>query len=269
MFGDKQKRAAIYVRVSTEKQGKDSGKGSQDFQEERCRAYCKAMDYEVVGVFSDEDSGTNAKREQYQVMLGHVTAGHYDVVVAYQVDRLGRDSAELHRVYKEVFQKKACEVAIVAAGINTATVEGRLMYRLMAAFAEFDREKIVERTQRGKMDTVKRKPDASKGNAWGGQAPFGYAYVGDGSNKLIVVHEEADAVRLAFSMRTSGHSCGEIAAYLNAGGKVKTKTGLDWKGVLVAAILRNRDLYSGRGKVLNGADAVLDAPAILEVASGQ
>ena len=61
-------RAALYIRVSTEEQGKDD-KVSLAYQEERCRAYCAARGYEVVQLYADVHSGRKWNRPELQRML--------------------------------------------------------------------------------------------------------------------------------------------------------------------------------------------------------
>jgi site-specific DNA recombinase len=85
------KRAAIYVRVSSERQAID--KISPDAQESDCRLYCQHQDYQIVEIYRDiekyrvngkliEPSGTRADRPQLRRMLADARAGKFEVIVA-------------------------------------------------------------------------------------------------------------------------------------------------------------------------------------------
>lgn len=275
------KRAAIYCRVSSEDQAspdKDS-LGHQDFA---CRRYCEAMGYSLDerNVYKDAWTGTTRKRPEFTRLMGDpdagvvgdVQRGGIDVLVVHQVDRMGRDTADLVQILKERLRPNGCEVAVVAAGINTETTEGRLMFQLMAAFAEYDRQKILERTRRGKVSSANRVPTAEKGNGWGGPEPFGYRWEGNGTGKLVVVDQEAATVIAMFMMAEQGMTHQAISDRLNSlHGKTqwsRTKTGLDWKPNLVGAVLRNRALYEGRKTPMKESDVPLSAPPLLAYPKG-
>jgi len=101
------KRAAIYVRVSTEDQAKSKNgqeteeKESPKAQERDCRALAERQGYTVVAVYRDvekyrlggklvEPSGTRAERPQLRAMLADARAGKFDVILAWREDRLYR-----------------------------------------------------------------------------------------------------------------------------------------------------------------------------------
>src|SRR5512138_3218674 len=105
------KRAAIYIRVSSEGQAKERAKAkdgepeaktSPVAQERECREYCEQHGYIVVEpVYRDikkyqvgkrlvEPSGTRADRPGLKQMLADARAGNFDVIVAWREDRLYR-----------------------------------------------------------------------------------------------------------------------------------------------------------------------------------
>ncbi len=92
------KRAAIYIRVSTERQ---ADRVSPETQEADCRAHCEAQGYQVFNIYRDiekyrlggrmvEPSGTRSDRPQLKQMLSDADAGMFDVLVAWREDRLYR-----------------------------------------------------------------------------------------------------------------------------------------------------------------------------------
>src|SRR5919198_1004256 len=100
------KRAAIYIRLSSEKQavsknanGDLEEKASPKMQEADCREYCQSHGFEIVEVYRDveryrvgkrlvEPSGTRADRPGLKRMLADARAGKIDVIVAWREDRL-------------------------------------------------------------------------------------------------------------------------------------------------------------------------------------
>jgi len=95
------KRAAIYIRVSSEKQ---ADRVSPEAQEADCRALAEKQGYIVVAVYRDttkyrvgktlvEPSGTRADRPALRAMLSDARMGRFDVILAWREDRLYRGYA--------------------------------------------------------------------------------------------------------------------------------------------------------------------------------
>ena len=100
-------RAVVYVRISDDPEGTERG---VDRQEADCRAYAAAHGWEVVAVFRENDtsafkqrtitlpSGERVRRvirPQFRTMLKHLTDGHAQVMIAYDLDRAVRDPRDL------------------------------------------------------------------------------------------------------------------------------------------------------------------------------
>ena len=84
----RQLTAFIYARVSTQEQGKGF---SLDTQIEAEQRYCQDRGYTVVGEFIDRHSGTEFDRPGMNELIDALAATHPDVIVLYDVDRLGRE----------------------------------------------------------------------------------------------------------------------------------------------------------------------------------
>ncbi len=98
-------------------------------------------------IFSDHGvSGTRANRAGLDEMLAHVRSG--DTVVVFKLDRLGRSVLHLADLLVH-FRNEGIEFCSLSEGINTTTAGGKLVYHLFSAFAEFQREIIVENTIAG------------------------------------------------------------------------------------------------------------------------
>ena len=150
-------RAALYARVSTDKCdvcGKNvvshvpeishKFKGQNpDRQLREMRDYCCARGWEV-SEFIDRVPGKQVSRPELDRMWGLCRRRKFDVVVVQDLDRLGRTVKHLVIALDEL---NAWGVQFVALkrGFDTTTAQGRLMFHIIAAFAEFEREMIRER----------------------------------------------------------------------------------------------------------------------------
>lgn len=128
-----------YGRVSTITQGKN-GNSLQE-QEERLRA---AGAQEIV---KDTFTGTKIDRPQFAKLLAKLQSG--DTLIVTKLDRFARTAVEGGQIVKEL-HGRGVTINILNMGIADNTPMGRLMVTMLLAFAEFERDMIVERTQAGK-----------------------------------------------------------------------------------------------------------------------
>ena len=91
-------RAAIYIRVSKEKQ-KDGA--SLDVQLEACQKYCETNGLEIVAEFKDVQTGLDIYRPQYQSALALAKTSGFDQLVVWRYDRSGRDDAEYSTMLRD------------------------------------------------------------------------------------------------------------------------------------------------------------------------
>lgn len=97
-------------------------------------------------IFADKISGKLAKRPQLDAALEYLREG--DVLVITKLDRLGRSLKNLIELSAQL-QARGIDLVVITQGIDTTTPSGRLMFNLLAAVAEFQRELIVENTREG------------------------------------------------------------------------------------------------------------------------
>lgn len=145
-----------YARVSTVGQ-KIYGSSLESQIEELEKAGCER-------IFTDAVSGASLKREGLDDLLNVVREG--DSIVVCKLDRFSRSLGDL---VSEVVKLDELGVSLVslAENVNTSSSSGRLMLHLMGAFAEFERERIKERTwvglQKARDNGVKMGPKFSYG----------------------------------------------------------------------------------------------------------
>ena len=125
-------------------------------------------------------SGAKDSRPALDEMLAAAAAGTFDVVVIAKLDRLGRSLLHLLTLMKRL---DALGVRVVSASdnIDTKTPAGRMMLQLLGVFAEFERERIRERSRDGARRRVE------DGGFVSSTPPFGYRPVSDPSGRRGVV----------------------------------------------------------------------------------
>jgi DNA invertase Pin-like site-specific DNA recombinase len=97
-------------------------------------------------LYLDHTSGAKSSRPQWDGLCKALRAG--DVLVATRLDRVGRSTTHLVTLLDELAQRGVA-FRFLEQGIDTTTSEGRLMYRMLAAIAEFQRDLIVANTREG------------------------------------------------------------------------------------------------------------------------
>ncbi len=141
----KPKRAAIYARVSTQK--------NQTPQNQiiRLREVADRAGWEVVEEYVDKGiSGAKGrdKRPAFDRLCKAATRREIDVVMAWSVDRLGRSLQDLVAFLNEL-QASKVDLYLDRQGVDTTTPGGKALFQMMGVFAEFEREMIRERVHAG------------------------------------------------------------------------------------------------------------------------
>ncbi len=97
-------------------------------------------------LYVDHTSGAKSSRLQWDVVCQVLRAG--DVLMATRLDRVGRSTAHLVSLLDD-FRQRGVEFRFLEQGIDTTTAEGRMVYRMLAAVAEFQRDLIIANTREG------------------------------------------------------------------------------------------------------------------------
>lgn len=165
-----------YARVSTDKQVTDLQIDALN------KAGCESV-YRDEGV-----SGSKTTRPGLESCLASLKAG--DCLVVYKLDRLGRSLEHVMSLLKE-FEARGVDFKSLSEGFDTSTPAGKLLFHVIGALAQFERELIRERVIAG-LDSAKAKG------------------VRLGRRHTI----KADVVTEAVRLHNSGVSFGEIARQL-------------------------------------------------------
>lgn len=110
-------------------------------------------------IYSEKFTGTKFDRPKFQELLSVLETG--DTLVVTKLDRFARSTVDGIQTVKMLADKEV-KVHILNMGLVENTPTGRLIFSVMSAFAEFERDMIVERTQEGKA-IAKLSPDFKEG----------------------------------------------------------------------------------------------------------
>jgi len=193
------------MRVSAEEQ---RDRETIEIQEEFLDQYCRLYELEVADVYKDDGvSGTIPlhERPEGRRLLEDAKAGKFRTVLVQKLDRLGRTLLVIVDAHDRLAESG---VALRSATepIDTSTPSGRLIFQMLASFAEYDRENIREKTQ----DGLHR---AFRNGRHTGRIPYGYD-VADGGG-FVLVEEEVAVVREIFSNVAGGSTLYRDAQRLN------------------------------------------------------
>lgn len=122
-----------YARVSTEQQNLD-------------RQLDALRKYGCDTIYNEKMTGTKRDRPELAKILDRMTEG--DTVVIESLSRLGRSTKDLIEL-TELFQSKGVHLVSLKEQIDTSTSTGKLLFTLMSAIAQFERDVIADRTREG------------------------------------------------------------------------------------------------------------------------
>lgn len=134
-------RIALYARVSK------ALEQNPENQLLELRRWAAASRHEIIGEFVDEISSKDT-RPQKEAVLKLLRLGGCDGVAFVALDRWGRSMSELVLELEE-FSKSGKSLISLKEGLDLSTAAGRLMANVLAAMANFERDRIRERTLMG------------------------------------------------------------------------------------------------------------------------
>jgi len=137
-------KVAIYSRVSTAGQ-----RASLDTQVEICRNAAAVRGMEVVCARTEVVSGTSKRLPIRAEMIQEAKVGKFNTIMVARLDRFGRSLVDLLATLREL-EAVAVNFISIEDGIDFSTPVGRLQAGLLAVFADFEKNLILERAQDGR-----------------------------------------------------------------------------------------------------------------------
>jgi DNA invertase Pin-like site-specific DNA recombinase len=216
------KRAALYLRVSSEEQIIGY---SLPAQERAIAAYCAQHGYEIVARYRDEGKSARsddvAKRPGFRQLITDAEARRFDVVIVHKLDRFARN----RRVAFDAFHRLGSAgvgFVSIAENMDYSTPAGQLMLTMLVGLAQFYSDNLSWETKKGKGERKAR-------GLHNGLLPFGTtkgpdglpvidttAWACDAATRREIV--PADGLQLAFELAAAGKSDREIAQTLTEAG---------------------------------------------------
>ena len=210
-------RVVGYCRVSTEIQANEGV--SLDAQRARITAWCSANGGRLDPADLLVDAGISGKRHDNRpgliAALDAVTEAPGAALVVYSLSRLARSTRDTINI-AERLERAGADLVSLSEKIDTTSAAGKMVFRLLAVLAEFERDLISERTK-GAFAHKRAKGERL------GQVPWGSALSPDGRT-LTADPAEAAVVAEVKALTAAGWSLRRIARELDARG-VPTKNG--------------------------------------------
>ena len=223
----------IWIRVSTDDQAKGE---SPKTHETRARMYVEFKNWKVLEIY--DLSGVSGKsiidHPECKRMLNDVSTGKIEALLFSKLARLARNTRELLEI-SDHFQKYDASLVSLGESIDTSSPAGRLLFTVIGALGEWEREEISARVS---ASVVTR---ANQGKCTGGVGPFGYVWK---DNHLIVNPDEASVIKKVFSTFIETDNMALTARMMNKRG-YRTKEGAEFKNSTIKRILTNT-AYKGQ-----------------------
>lgn len=234
-------KAAIYIRVSTERQSEEGF--SLEAQHDILMELLEKKGLELYRVYSDPGiSGkTIKKRPGIQQLLQDMKDGRFEAILIHKLDRLSRNLGDLYE-FIALVNKLNVRLVIASLGsqeIDTISPMGKAFLYFNGIFAEIYSDNLREETLKG----LEKK--MLKGGIHMSRPPLGYdaAYNEEGDRYLVINEHEADLVRKVFRMYLDGNGVVKIAKHMNTFSR--GKEGGVWDSKYIKDILKNWT-YTGR-----------------------
>jgi site-specific DNA recombinase len=229
-----------YLRVSSDEQKENK---TIEAQRDALQKHFDVHSIKIDKFYTDDGvSGTIALASREpggSALMRDAAAGLISEIYILNFKRLGRNLRDFLNLCHKL-EKLGVHIVSITESVPEGPA-GRMMMQMLGAFAELDRENILENTRRGLAHK------AAAGGWTGGPVPFGYRVEGEKRDARLVKHEAyAKVVHRLFEMAAEGKSCQRLANYLNEE-KVPTSRqnpGSIWRRNSVRIIITN-PIYTG------------------------
>lgn len=230
MRSEKTKVAHGYIRVSTA--GQASEGVSLEAQQARIEAWAVANGYSLASVHVDAglSGGRADNRPGLQAALADVCRRR-GVLVVYSLSRMARSTKDTLAI-AERLDRAGADLVSLSESIDTTSAAGRMVFKMLAVLAEFERDLTAERT------TAALRHLRAEGRRVSGREPYGWRFSADG--RLEPLEDEQRGLERMRALRAEGLSLRAIGAALEAAGYLP-KNAPSWRPNVVAACIRRAE----------------------------
>lgn len=197
------KTACGYIRVSSIEQ--TTGE-SLSTQKKSISDKAKLLNFNLGKIYSDAGiSGKSTiERTAFQQMIDAIKKGQYDYLIIYKLSRLGRNCRDLLNTV-EILKENDTALISIKESIDLSTPLGNLLFQVLGAVAEFERETIREQTLENKLARM------AKGIPVAGAMPYARTYDKE-TGKWSLDKTKANTIKRAAKRYLDGESARKIAS---------------------------------------------------------
>lgn len=226
---------ALYARKSIERENSISC----DTQLEYCRAMLKPdeRDEQIVTFVDNGFSGGNVNRDGFQKMMRMIEQGKVTKVFVYRLDRISRSLSDFVNILN-TFKEYGVEFVSSQEAFDTSSPYGELIVKILAVFAEFERQSIISRI------TQAYEHRSEMGFYMGGRKPYGYDLEPTIINnvktkKLRPIPEELEHIKYIYeTYAVENVTLGRLLKNL-VENEIKPLSGGGWTTSKLSTILKN------------------------------
>lgn len=219
-------KVALYARFSSDNQRSES----IDAQIRAMTAYCEQHHFVIVKTYVDEaKSATTDRRPAFQQMIHDSSSRLFNILLVHKLDRFARNRYD-SAVYKRELKKNGVIVYSVLENLDDSP-ESIMMEAVLEGMSEYYSQNLAREVMKGLRET------ALQCKHTGGKPPLGYD-VDPLTKRLVINPEEAETVKIIFSMYSRGSGYSPILDKLHALGR-KTKSGNEFQKNSLYSILSN------------------------------
>lgn len=235
------KRAAIYIRVSTDEQARHGY--SLEAQEEDLVSYAKAHNYFIVDTYIDDGASARkamSRRKEFQRMLHDVKMSKIDIILFIKLDRWFRSVSDYYKIQDVLDDHNVCWET-TQEDYNTTTSSGRLHLNIKLSVAQNESDQTSERIKFVFANKLNHKQIIS------GNLPYGYI----SKDKHVVPDPEKAAQMLSiFEYYATYGNISETLAYAK-------QYGIAWARVSLRRALQNETYIGNRHGVKDFCPAIV------------
>ncbi len=226
---------ALYARKSIERENSISC----ETQIEYCKAMIKPDERseKVLSFIDNGFSGGNINRDGFQKMLRKIEQGKIRKVIVYRLDRISRSLSDFVSILN-IFKEYGVEFVSTQEAFDTGSPYGELIVKILAVFAEFERQSIIQRV------TQAYEHRSEMGFYMGGRKPYGFdlepiTINNVNTKRLTPIDEEITQIKYIYdTYAVENVTLGRLLKNLKDNG-IESLSGGGWTTAKLSAILKN------------------------------